>query len=553
MRELEREPIPLITVIGAGRAGGSIARAGEAAGLRIALAGREEIDSAARRSEIALLCVPDAAIADVAARIADAVPPLRLVGHTSGAVGIDALAAPRERGAETFVLHPLQTLPDPGSDLLGAGCAVSGSGPEAIAFAHDLAKRLGMRPFELDDEARAAYHAAASIASNFLIALEESASELLSRTGVADPRELLSPLVLRTAANWSERGASALTGPIARGDEATVERHLAALREVAPELLPLYEAMAERTRAVSASVDLLPTGGRKSTRPAMKLVRTKAELRAALTAPRRVGVRIGLVPTMGSLHEGHLSLLRAARSDCDLVVMSLFVNPTQFAPGEDLDRYPRDEERDLALAEREGVDVVYAPGAAEVYPDGFASAVEVAGPLTETLEADPEQRGSEHFRGVTTVVAKLFNAVQPDIAYFGQKDAQQAVVIKRMAVDLDFPVQIKVLPTVREPDGLAMSSRNTYLSESERERALALSRSLESVRARADAGESLGDALTSARDEIGAAGMHVEYLEARDAEDLSEISSFNGRPVLVAVAARIGETRLIDNIVIGGN
>ncbi len=166
---------------------------------------------------------------------------------------------------------------------------------------------------------------------------------------------------------------------------------------------------------------------------------------------------------MGYLHDGHLSLLRAARAECDLVVMSLFVNPTQFGPGEDLDRYPRDEERDLRLAAEAGVDLVYAPAVEEVYPDGFATAVEVGGNLTSVLDGDPGRRGPEHFRGVTTVVAKLFNSVGPDVAYFGQKDAQQAAVIRRMARDLDFPVRIEVLPTVREPDGLAMSSRNAYL------------------------------------------------------------------------------------------
>ena len=165
---------------------------------------------------------------------------------------------------------------------------------------------------------------------------------------------------------------------------------------------------------------------------------------------------------MGYLHEGHLSLLRTAGSHCDVVVMSLFVNPTQFGPGEDLERYPRDEERDLELAAEAGVDIVYAPPVEEVYPEGFATRVEVGG-LTEVLCGDPARRGPEHFRGVTTVVAKLFNSVRPDVAYFGQKDAQQAAVIRRMARDLDFPVRVEVLPTVREPDGLAMSSRNAYL------------------------------------------------------------------------------------------
>jgi len=271
-------------------------------------------------------------------------------------------------------------------------------------------------------------------------------------------------------------------------------------------------------------------------------------VREHLAAPRRAGRTIGLVPTMGYLHDGHLSLLRAAREECDVVVMSLFVNPAQFGPGEDLDRYPRDEERDAALAAEAGVDLVYAPPVAEVYPQGFATHVEVEG-LTDVLCGDPSRRGAGHFRGVTTVVAKLFNTVQPDVAYFGQKDAQQAAVIRRMAADLDFGIRIAVMPTVRDEDGLALSSRNAYLDAAERERALALPRALRIAAERAREG-SLEDGLTAARAELAAAGIEPEYLEARDAADLSPVASLNGRPVLVAAAARVGAARLIDNVLI---
>jgi pantoate--beta-alanine ligase len=285
----------------------------------------------------------------------------------------------------------------------------------------------------------------------------------------------------------------------------------------------------------------------------MKVARTKAELRELLAAPRRAGRSIGLVPTMGSLHGGHLSLLRAARERCEVVVMSLFVNPAQFGPAEDLDSYPRDEGRDLALAEAEGVDVVYAPTAEQVYPPGFATSVEVGGELTDVLDGAPQSRGPEHFRGVTTIVAKLLNAVGPDLAFFGQKDAQQALAVRRMARDLDFATEIVVLPTVREPDGLAMSSRNAYLSPEERERATALSRALRAAaRVMAEGAADVEEVLAAARAELEAAGVEPEYLEARDADDLSEVHSFNGRPVLVAVAARVGEARLIDNVVVGG-
>jgi pantoate--beta-alanine ligase len=284
----------------------------------------------------------------------------------------------------------------------------------------------------------------------------------------------------------------------------------------------------------------------------MKVTRDKRAVREELAPARRAGRSVGLVPTMGFLHEGHLSLLRAARERCDVVVMSLFVNPAQFGPAEDLGSYPRDEARDLALAEAEGVDVVYAPAVDEVYPEGFATTVDVAGGLTDVLDGDPAQRGPEHFRGVTTIVAKLLNSVGPDVAFFGQKDAQQAVVVQRMARDLDFPVEIAVLPTVRESDGLALSSRNAYLAPDERERATALSRALEAAQDAAAAGAPTAPALEAARAELERAGIEPEYLEARDAETLAPAQSFNGRPVLVAVAAQVGKARLIDNAVIGG-
>jgi pantoate--beta-alanine ligase len=276
--------------------------------------------------------------------------------------------------------------------------------------------------------------------------------------------------------------------------------------------------------------------------------RSKSELRAALAPARAEGRSIGFVPTMGYLHEGHLSLLRAARAECDVVVMSVFVNPAQFGPGEDLDRYPRDEERDIALAADAGVDFVYAPPVEDVYPRGFSTQVEVDG-LTEVLCGDPGRRGPEHFRGVTTVVAKLFNIVGPDVAYFGQKDAQQAAVIRRMVRDLDFPLRVETLPTVREPDGLAMSSRNAYLAPEDRDRAAALSRALGAAE-RVAGEESLEAGLEEARRELAAAGIEPEYLEARDAEELQPVAELNGRPVLIALAARVGGARLIDNVLI---
>jgi len=252
---------------------------------------------------------------------------------------------------------------------------------------------------------------------------------------------------------------------------------------------------------------------------------------------------------MGSFHDGHLSLMRRARERCDVVVVSLFVNPAQFGPGEDLEGYPRDEARDFALAEGQGVDLLFAPPLEEIYPDGFDSLVRVRG-LTEVLCGDPRQSGPEHFDGVTTVVTKLFNIVGPEVAYFGQKDAQQALTVRRLVRDLDMPVQIEVCPTVREPSGLAISSRNAYLSEAERERAAALGKALTAAEEAVRSGERRSEAvLEAARAELRGAGIEPEYFEARDAAELTPVSSLNGRPVLIAVAARVGKARLIDNLI----
>jgi pantoate--beta-alanine ligase len=282
----------------------------------------------------------------------------------------------------------------------------------------------------------------------------------------------------------------------------------------------------------------------------MRTVRTVAELREKLAPERRAGRRIGLVPTMGYFHDGHLSLMRRAREETDLVVVSLFVNPAQFGPGEDFQAYPREEERDERLAAEEGVDILFAPSVEEVYPDGFDTTVTIGG-LTETLEGDEAQRGAEHFQGVATVVTKLFNMVGPDVAYFGQKDAQQALVVRKLVRDLDIPLRIEVCPTIRDPDGLALSSRNAYLSPEERERALALSRALRAAEAAVAGGTRDAAAVVAvARDELDRAGVEPDYLQLRSATDLSPVERVNGS-ALLAVAARVGRARLIDNAILG--
>jgi pantoate--beta-alanine ligase len=278
-------------------------------------------------------------------------------------------------------------------------------------------------------------------------------------------------------------------------------------------------------------------------------VRTVINLRAALRPERLAERRIGLVPTMGALHEGHLSLIRHARESCDVVVVSLFVNPTQFNDAADLDAYPRDESRDADLAAEAGADLLFAPPPEEVYPPGFATTVHVEG-LTATLEG--EHRGVGHFDAVTTVVAKLLNMVAPDVAFFGQKDAQQALVIGRFVRDLDMPVRIEIRPTVREPDGLALSSRNVHLNGDDRDRALALQDGLRAAQNALRAGERDASAL---RDAALAAmhgrGVEPEYLEVVSVDDLSPVDRVDGQ-ALLAVAARVGPTRLIDNTILVG-
>jgi pantoate--beta-alanine ligase len=276
----------------------------------------------------------------------------------------------------------------------------------------------------------------------------------------------------------------------------------------------------------------------------MNVISTVAELRATLLAPRRAGQTIGLVPTMGAFHEGHLSLMRRARRECDVVVVSLFVNPAQFNDPSDLTAYPRDAEHDAVLAADIGVDHLFAPSVDEVYPAGFATTVSV-GDVTETLEG--VHRGRGHFDGVTTVVTKLFNMVGPDVAYFGQKDAQQALVIRRLVRDLDMPVRIEVCPTIREPDGLALSSRNAHLSASERIRATSLHRALDAIRQAVAAGEHDPDVVRAlALAELTAAEVEPDYVELVSSETLEPVDRIDGE-VLAVLAARVGGTRLIDN------
>jgi pantoate--beta-alanine ligase len=277
----------------------------------------------------------------------------------------------------------------------------------------------------------------------------------------------------------------------------------------------------------------------------MKIITNLVELRAAR---KLLSGSIGFVPTMGFLHAGHISLVEAARAECDHVIASIFVNPTQFGPNEDLAKYPRDLPHDLALLETAGVDLVWTPSEEDMYPPGFQTWVQVDA-LTSRLEGETRPG---HFRGVTTVVAKLFNAVLPDKSYFGQKDAQQAAVVRRMTRDLDFPVEIVICPTKREPDGLAMSSRNTYLNPDERRAATILFRALGAAKSLFDSGERSAENLrTRVLETVASEPLaKLQYVSCADYDSLEELETVRGK-ALISMAIFMGKTRLIDNFILG--
>lgn len=278
----------------------------------------------------------------------------------------------------------------------------------------------------------------------------------------------------------------------------------------------------------------------------VQVVRSVTELEEIREGLRNSERTVGFVPTMGFLHEGHAGLLAAARAQCDFVVLSIFVNPKQFDRASDLEGYPRDEERDLGIAAGQGVDLVFSPQPEDLYPEGFATTVEVQG-LTDVLCGSEASRGAGHFRGVTTVVALLLNLVDPDVAYFGQKDAQQVAVVSRMVRDLAFRTRVAVVPTVREPDGLAMSSRNARLSEAGRQRAVVVPRALERAREVAlSEGPSAG--IEAGREVFRAEGLEPEYLEARTLSDLREVVDPAEEDWMLAVAVEVDGVRLIDNL-----
>jgi len=567
-----------VGVVGAGRVGAVLARALRAAGHAVIGASgvsqqsRDriaellpgvpvlEVEQVVERCELVLLTVPDDALAPLVAGLArlGRFREGQLVVHTAGRYGTDVLAPARDAGAIPLAIHPAMTFSGTLADesrIVGAPFAVTAQ-EEALPIALALVVELGGEPVVVPEDARGLYHAALAHASNHLVTLTAQARSALAAAGLDDGGALLGPLAHTALDGALRAGDAALTGPVARGDVGTVSEHLAALtpETVDGDVLPTYRAMASATteralragRLTRSQSDALRTvlAGHGLPAPGSppRVVTTGAELRAALTPRRRA-----VVMTMGALHEGHLALVRRAAQLADEVVVTIFVNPLQFGPTEDLDRYPRTLDADLArLAQTGAVDLVFAPSVTEKYPEGEPRVRVTAGDLGDVLEGASRPG---HFDGMLTIVAKLLNLTRPDVAMFGQKDAQQLALVRRMVADLDLGAEIVAVPTVREPDGLALSSRNVYLSAEQRSSALVLSRALRAGVAAATGGpQAVRAAAQAVLDD--ATGIELDYLALVDPATMRPADGDPERATLLAVAARVGPTRLIDNAVI---
>lgn len=565
-----------VGVVGAGRVGAVLARALRSAGhavigaSAVSAESRDrvdtllpgvpvlEIEQVVERAELVLLTVPDDALEPLVAGLArlGRFHEGQLVVHTAGRYGTEVLAPARAAGAIPLAIHPAMTFSGTLVDearIVGAPFAVTAE-EDVLPIAVALVVELGGEPVVLPEASRGLYHAALAHSSNHLVTVTAQARAALRAAGVEEGGALLGPLA-RTALDGAlQIGDAALTGPVARGDAGTVHEHLTALAapDLDPDVLPTYRALAEATtqraersrRLSSAQADALRAvlAGHPPASPGTpRVVTTVADLRAALKPRRRA-----VVMTMGALHEGHLALVRRAAQLAQEVVVTIFVNPLQFGPGEDLERYPRTLDADLqALAATGVVDLVFAPPASQMYPDGEPRVRITAGALGEVLEGASRPG---HFDGMLTVVAKLLHLTRPDVALFGQKDAQQLALVRAMVADLDLDVEVVGVPTVRESDGLALSSRNAYLSGEQRRAALALSQAL---RAGVEAADGGPQAVLAAAQAVldQAEGVELDYLALVDPVTMRPASD-PARATLLAVAARVGATRLIDNAMV---
>ena len=545
------------------------------------------------RAELVLLAVPDDQLPGLVQGLADTGhwQAGQLVAHTAGRWGVEVLEPARQAGAIGLAIHPSMTFTGLSLDLPRlTDCAFGITAPAAVLpIAQALVMEMGGEPVVIAEADRPLYHAALAHGANHLTTIVGQALQLLGELGLEHPERVLGPLVRASLDNALASGESALTGPVARGDASTVREHRLTLAEhalgtqgqdISEAYLALARLTADRARSRGMLDDAQHAGilealGRRSadgpgaseaeagaadqeaepaSAPAARadgpqVIREPAELRAALRAAARrkgPGASIGLVPTMGALHEGHAHLVRRAREENDVVAVSIFVNPLQFGPNEDFERYPSDLPADLELLAGLDVDLVFAPTVEAMYPDGDPLVTVSSGRLGTVLDGASRPG---HFDGVLTVVNKLMTLAsghtdQPLRAYFGQKDAQQLLVVQRMVRDTNLDVEVRPVPIVRADDGLALSSRNAYLDEDERRAAPVLSRTLgELARGEID--------LPEARRRIDAqviAGrrtVELDYLVVVDPQTLAEVPPRRG--ALALTAARVGTTRLIDN------
>jgi pantoate--beta-alanine ligase len=599
-----------VGVVGAGRVGAVLASALRGAGhavvgaTAVSAESRDRVDAllpgvpvlgieeVVERAELVLLTVPDDVLADLVRGLADLGrwQPGQLVVHTSGRYGTEVLAPAGAAGAITLAIHPAMTFTGTSLDiarLTGCPFAVTAASP-VLPIAQALVVEIGGEPVVLAEEDRPVYHAALAHGANHLVTLVAQAERTLAAAGLAEPGTYLAPLLSAALDGAVRAGEQGLTGPVVRGDAGTVQAHLAALGGLGEELADVAEtyrhlARATARRALATGrlgevpaarlLDVLATGdgsdvgdrvsgqaagapvegGRTAAGTTAEgmvtplepvVVQTRTELRAALAA---LPGTLALVMTMGALHDGHLALVREARSRAEHVVVSIYVNPLQFGPGEDLDAYPRDLDADVALLAHEGVDLVFAPSDDEAYPAEPLVRID-PGPVAGVLEG---RTRPGHFAGVLQIVAKVLNLVRPDVAVFGQKDAQQLALVRTLVRDLDLGVEIVGVPIRREGDGLAMSSRNAYLSAGERRRALALSRALTAGREAAADGGAVADVRRAAEEVLDSAeGVEVDYLALVDPDTFLPLDEGVTGAGLLAVAARVGTTRLIDNMTV---
>lgn len=510
-------------------------------------------------TDLVLLTVPDDALPGVVKGFAalGLFTPGQIIIHTAGRYGTGVLAPAAELGAIPIAIHPAMTFTGTSIDLSrleGAPFAIS-AGPAMLPIGQALVVEMGGEPIVLSEEAREVYHAALAHGANHLVTLVAQARRILERSGVENTGTLFAPLLGAALEGALTTGDAALTGPIRRGDVGTVRAHLEVLARTNPEILPTYRELARATAARAAELNYLGgdqalqildlLSGAKLAEHASQsttVVTTIAELTARLTPRRRA-----VVMTMGALHEGHLELVRQAKRLAQEVVVTIFVNPLQFGENEDLGSYPRTFEADVEKLTALGVDLIFAPSEAEMYPHRRVTLR--AGAMGEVLEGASRPG---HFDGMLTVVNKLFSITRPDVALFGQKDAQQVALIRAMVADLNIDVEIVAIPIVRDPDGLALSSRNVYLSPEERESALILSRTVRAGQVAASTGAGLEGTLAAARHEFAghAPNVELDYLVLVDPETMLPFEDLPAGPGLLAIAAKVGNTRLLDNAVI---